>query len=242
MKQSIKRLIKPATEFLAEILVTFARVSGRSAAFLLYFSQWRLATPEWFDGRLPQLSPARWNNDLNHIIYANVLDVLPMGGRLLDICSGDAFIPYYVYSLRADAIVCVDYDQSAADHAKRFHAKAGIKYFNKSIFDFQDEKDSFDVIVIRGAIEHFSQEKQQKIFFMAKSLLKPGGYFCGDTPAKNSMVDKLLESHEYEWRDESEMRQELEKVFEKIETKIYVSREPIDRVTLRTSLIWRCRK
>ena len=227
---------------IGELGARISRLAGDNSAACLFYAQWRLATPEWFDGRLSQLSPVRWGNDLHHVVYSNVLEVLPIEGRVLDICSGDAFIPYYIYSRRAGEIICVDYDLNAANNAKRHHNKSNIKYLNQSIFDFKWDGDYFDVVVIRGAIEHFTQEQQQQIFLLAKNLLKPGGYFCGDTPANPETHSSLLESHEYEWRDESQMRNELSNVFADVQTKVYVSREPVDGVTLRTSLIWRCRK
>jgi SAM-dependent methyltransferase len=242
MKKLIKYILRPLILSFGEFCAYISRLSGDWAASSLFFAQWRLAMPEWFDGRLSQLSPVKWGNDLHHIVYSNVLEVLPIGGRVLDICSGDAFIPYYVYSRRADQIVCVDYDFNAASHAKRHHSKPGIQYLHQSIFDFEWESDWFDVVIVRGAIEHFTQEQQQQIFALAKRLLKPSGYFCGDTPANPKTNDRLLDSHEYEWRDEDQMREELSHVFSDVQTQVYVSREPIDGDTLRTSLIWRCRK
>lgn len=242
MKKLIKSMGRPVILGFGELCASVSRLSGRWAAASLFFAQWRLATPEWFDGRLSQLSPERWGNDLHHVVYSNVLEVIPVGGRVLDICSGDAFIPYYIYSRRADQIVCVDYDPEAARHAQRYHSKPSIQYLHRSIFDLQWEDEWFDVVVIRGAIEHFTQKQQQQIFALAKRLLKPGGYFCGDTPANPATNDRLLDSHEYEWRDEAQMRDELSHVFSDVQTQVYESREPIDGSTLRTSLIWRCKK
>jgi SAM-dependent methyltransferase len=242
MKNFIKSIVRPLILWFGELCASISRLAGDCAATSLFYAQWRLATPEWFDGRLSQLSPRKWGNDLHHIVYSNVLSVVPLGGRVLDICSGDGFIPYYIYSRRADQIICVDYDPNAAKHAMRHHSKSGIEYQHHSIFEFQWEDGWFDVVVIRGAIEHFTQQQQQAIFSLAKRVLKPGGYFCGDTPANEAANDRLLVSHEYEWRDEVQMRDELSHVFSDIQTQVYVSREPIDGSTLRTSLIWRCRK
>lgn len=242
MKRNVKSAIRPLLLCFGEVCAYISRFTGNLAASSLFYAQWRLATPEWFDGRISQLAPGKWGNDLHHIVYANVLEVIPLGGRVLDICSGDAFIPYYIYSRRADQIVCVDYDPNAAKHAARYHSKASIQYRHGSILEFEWEAEWFDVVVIRGAIEHFTQEQQQQIFSLAKRVLKPGGYFCGDTPANAQTEVRLLESHEYEWVDEAQMRQELSHVFSDVETQAYVNREPIDGSTLRTSLIWRCRK
>ena len=130
MKKLLKSIIRPLILYFGEVSAGIPRRTGSWAASSLFYAQWRLATPEWFDGRLSQLSPVRWGNDLHHIVYSNVLEVIPIGGRVLDICSGDAFIPYHIYSRRADQIVCVDYDPNAANHAKYHHAKPEIQYFH----------------------------------------------------------------------------------------------------------------
>ena len=99
---------------------------------------------------------------------------------------------------------------------------------------FPDEY--YDIVVIRGAIEHFSQENQLLIFNKVWKTLKTGGFFCGDTvanPNPNSSV--LLEHHEHEWKDETQMREELELVFNVVETYTVSSRS-------RISLFWRCLK
>ncbi len=52
----------------------------------------------------------------------------------------------------------------------------------------------------------------------------------------------MLSSHEYEWRDEAQMAEELSSIFENIDTKTFISKEPIDRKTLRKTLLWSCKK
>ncbi|ETR65666.1 MAG: hypothetical protein OMM_13898 [Candidatus Magnetoglobus multicellularis str. Araruama] len=104
----------------------------------------------------------------------------------------------------------------------------------KDVLSFKPKELFYDVVFIRSAIEHFSQENQGKIFQKAKLALKPGGWFCGDTPANPSKgPSKQLSAHENEWADENEMRNELGKVFNKVTT---YSMQSFDR----TTLFWRC--
>ena len=246
MKSKIKKFITPfAKPFFLILGETFAYISKKSGAIgasLLFKGQWRFEEPEWFDKRISQLSPSKWGSNVDHVAYANVLNVLPNEGRILDLCTGNAFVPYYIYSKRASEVVCVDKDFDAAKNALRLYRKPNIKYFYDDIFNFKWNKNYFDVIVIRGAIEHFTRDEQQKIFKKAYDLLKAGGYFCGDTPAGHEGNDKLLSSHEYEWQDEVQMAEELSSVFENIDTKTFISKEAIDDKTLRNTLLWACRK
>lgn len=246
MKSKLKKLIAPfARPLLLIIGETFAFISKKSGvigASLLFKAHWRFEEPEWFDKRISQLSPNRWGSNIDHVAYANILNVLPIEGKILDLCSGNAFLPYYIYSNRASEVVCVDNDYNAAQNALRLHRKPNIKYFYDDIFNFKWPENYFDVVVIRGAIEHFTQDQQHKIFKKAYGLLKPGGYFCGDTPAAFDREDKMLSSHEYEWQDEAQMTEELSSIFKNIDTKTFISKEPIDRKTLRKTLLWSCKK
>jgi ubiquinone/menaquinone biosynthesis C-methylase UbiE len=176
------------------------------------------------------------------VVHENIVGVLPLGGTLLDLAGGDGFLPYYVYSRRAKQVVSVDYDASAHRHAVKHHSRPNIQYINGSILDLNLPPNSFDVVAIRGAIEHFSQEDQQKIFSMALRVLKPGGWFCGDTPANKAGADALLSSHEHEWEDEAQMRRELSLVFSDVHTKTYDTWERVRGDAVRHSLLWRCRK
>lgn len=246
MKTKLKKLITPfAKPFFLMLGETFAYISKKSGAIgatLLFKGQWRFEEPEWFDKRISQLSPHKWGTNVDHVAYANVLNVLPNGGKILDLCTGNAFVPYYVYSKRASEVVCIDKDYDAAKNALRLYRKPNIKYLYKDILNFKWQKNYFDVIVMRSAIEHFTRDQQHKIFKKAYDLLKPGGYFCGDTPAAHQGGEKMLSSHEYEWQDEAQMKKELSFIFENTDTKTFIRKEPIDGITLRNTLLWACKK
>lgn len=215
----------------------FARLSayaGVIASDFLFRSQWGHNSPEWFDHRHHLLNPGKYFTDLWTASADNVLKVLPLHGKLLDLCAGDGFYDYYFYRKRAQEITCVELNQEAYQHAIRLHKAANITYHLADVLNFGLEESYYDVVLIRGAIEHFSQENQQIIFRKALSALKPGGWFVGDTPA-NQSEEKLLPAHEHEWSGELEMRKDLEKVFDEIET---YSMESTDCVML----FWKCKK
>jgi SAM-dependent methyltransferase len=218
-----------------EFFAGLSSATGKIAARLLFHAQWGYQAPEWFDHRLHLLDPDKWFNDFWTAYADNPLRVLPLHGRLLNLCSGDGFYDYWFYRKRADEILCIEYNYEVYNFAVKRHSDPKIKYVYADVLAYDLPQTYFDVVHIRGAIEHFSRENQQNIFRKSMDALKPGGYFCGDTPAKVGGVEKQLPSHEYEWADEQEMRQALNAVFTNVETWTINSAD-------RTSLFWRCRK
>lgn len=227
---------------IGESLALRAAEYGKLAAAFLFRSQWAYAEPEWFDHRLHLLDPETHFTDFWTMSADNVLRVLPFNGRLLDLCSGDGFYSYRFFRLRAD-VTCVELNPEAHAAAVRNHAHPRIKQVFGDALTYEAHPGYYDVVLIRGAIEHFTEENQQKLFRKSWDALKDGGYVCGDTvaarvtPAEDGALHKQLSAHEHEWRTESEMREALAHVFnpKHIETWTLYSE-------FRTSLFWRCRK
>ncbi|MEZ7196515.1 class I SAM-dependent methyltransferase [Pseudodesulfovibrio karagichevae] len=223
-------------EYLAgEFYFLLWRKFGRAASERLFKAQWGYGSPEWFDHRHHILEPDRWCTDYWAESADNVLRVLPLGGRLLNLCSGDGFYDYYFYRKRAEDIVCVERDGSAISQARRLHLDPRITLIEADVLSYEPPSGQFDVVAIRGAIEHFGQAEQQAIFQKAHQALKPDGWFCGDTVQRREDGNKHLTFHEFEWADEREMAAELGRVFGTVETHTMVSKET-------TTLFWRCRK
>lgn len=218
---------------IGECFAELAKQAGKVAAQYLFRAQWQYKEPEWYDHRLALLDPETQWNDFFTASSDNVIRCLPFNGSLLDLCSGDGWYDYWFYKDRAQ-IVAVERNPDAMNMALKHHAHARISYILSDIFDYEPAANAFDTVVIRGAIEHFNKEKQQRIFKMARSALKPGGYFCGDTLVRERGLPKALSAHEYEWADEAEMRQQLSQEFENVETRTLVS-------ATRTTVLWACR-
>jgi SAM-dependent methyltransferase len=221
---------------IGEYFAQVAAEAGEIASRYLMHAQWSYRQGDWFDHRHHFLDPKRHCNDDWIMSANNVIGTLPLGGRLLDLCAGDAFYDFYFYRHRAEEIVCVDVNPEAYRQYLRLHQAENISYRLEDVLAFEAPPESFDVVAIRGAIEHFTAENQQLIFQKALRALKVGGWFCGDTPA-NPEAGKVkdLEAHEFEWKDEAQMLGELALVFEHIETQSVVSRK-------RETLFWRCQK
>lgn len=221
---------------MGEYYLKIARYVGKLASQLMFKAQWGYQEPEWFDHRHHLLDLERFFGDYWAIPACEIVAVLPWGGKILELCSGDGFYPFHFYKTRASEIVCVEFDEEVYRHALRCHSAPNIQYNLQSVLDYEPPENYFDVVSIRGAIEHFSEADQLAIFRKARTALKVGGHFCGDTPTANpDPRHKHLSHHEREYADEKELKRELEKVFGWVETYEVVSRD-------RTNLFWKCRK
>ncbi len=216
---------------------------GKLAAEHLFRAQWKYQEPEWYDHRLHFLDPEHHNTDFWLMSAANVIQVLPLGGSLLDLCSGDGWYDRWFYALRAN-VMAIDNNQEAHDFAIKHHSHPRIKYIRTDIRRhglFADNE--WDVVLIRGAIEHFNPFEQTSIIGSAYVAVKNGGYFCGDTPAKRG--DAMLQAHEHEWTNEDEMRDVLmHQPWTHTETWSLDSETVLhdNDIGKRTTLFWRCRK
>lgn len=227
-KNNLQKEEMIAGEYFAKI----AKNAGKIAYSYLIHVQWGYKTPDWFDHRLHLLDTEKQFNDFWTASANNILRVFPYNGTLLNLCSGDGFYDYYFFKDRAKEIVCIDNGREVYRHACRLHKAKNIIYHLENVLTYQPKESYYDVVLIRGAIEHFTQANQQIIFKKALKALKLGGWFCGDTPARKT---KGNPAHENEWANETEMRQELKKVFNYIETYTMKS-------TKRLILFWRCKK
>lgn len=226
---------RAAELIVGERCAQLARVAGAAAYRLLFHAQWGYGSPDWFDHRLHVFGPAAEWTDFWTMSADNVLAVLPLGGSVLSLCAGDAFYERWFFLRRAAEVVCVDRNPACHRHYLRLHQAPGLTYHLADALTYAPPAGHFDVVVCRGAIEHFVQPEQQRIFEIARDALRPGGWFCGDTPAARDTGAKMLDAHEYEWHGEGQARAELGRVFGHVETLSYASKE-------RTTLFWRARK
>lgn len=222
---------------IGEYLSKLGNTINKIASEFLGDSQGKYGDVDWFDHRHHLLNPDRWFGHDWVVSGVNVINVLPMDSYLLDLCSGDGFFGYYFYRTRAKKVDCIENNPELIRHAQRLYSAENITYILGNVLNYKLPDNYYDVIVIRGAIEHFSQENQHLILKKAQKALKSGGWFCGDTPANPKKREmKFLSDHENEWENEAEMKMELGKVFnDEIYTNIIKTHD-------RTNLLWRCRK
>ncbi|KPA14902.1 hypothetical protein MHK_004890, partial [Candidatus Magnetomorum sp. HK-1] len=221
---------------LGEYFAEMSKQAGLLASKFLYRGQWLYNQPEFFDHRLHWLNPDKWFMDHWCLTAMNVIQKLPLNGHVLDLCSGDGFFSYHFYRKRAKQIDCVEIQPNLYRHALRLYSAENINNICESVLTYNPKAFTYDVVVIRGAIEHFTEIDQRHIFQKVDMALKPDGWFIGDTvanPDKNG--EKLLNDHENEWVNEEEMRDQLQPFFSHVETQTLISSD-------RTNLFWCCKK
>jgi 2-polyprenyl-3-methyl-5-hydroxy-6-metoxy-1,4-benzoquinol methylase len=103
-------------------------------------------------------------------------------GKVLDIgCSGGQFLSYF--EPKRWKRFGVEVDEAAANNAKK---KFGINAKVGNVTDLEF-KEKFDLIIMRGVIEHFSNPVN--VLKKCSSLLKKGGYlYITATPAGDSFA------------------------------------------------------
>lgn len=220
---------------LGEYYARVAAHAGRMASQILMRAQTDDGASELYDHRHLVLDPVGRLNDSWALSVGNVVEALPMGGRLLDLCAGDAFSDYHLFRHRASRIVCVDVKPEPYQLYRRLYQAPNIEYLLSDVLGYEPDMGVYDVVAIQGAIGSFSREDRQRICGKAKKALKPGGWFCGDVQAESGLANRRPAATMEGWKDEAEMRNELSREFAQVETRTVVSKD-------RNTLLWRCRK
>jgi len=197
--------------------------------------------PDWFDHRHHMMNIKLESKNSWLESAAMVLRLLPKGGKILNYCAGDAYYDSVFFSNMASRIDCVDINNE--DKYKNYviqeniKDKNNIKYIYEDVLSHEPEENFYDIVIMRSAIEHFSESNQIKLCSKIKKSLKPGGWFVGDTPANpNAEKQKHHSAHEKEWRDENEAKAFLKKCFDEVE--VYTIHCNIDP---RDTIFWKCR-
>ena len=176
------------------------------------YRRWRLHdTPEWFDHRadLFRFSEERRPYFLERGVYAR--ELLPRNGRVLDLCCGDGFYPFHFYAETASHVDACDWDETALEHAKRWHAHPRISYSRRDIIVDEFPQANYDLVVWDGAIEHFALDDIATVLEKVRSVLTDGGVLCGYTILNDG--PRMHPDHSHEFASASELAETLLAVF-----------------------------
>tara|TARA_B100001093_G_C26858943_1_gene1028893 strand:+ start:6205 stop:7032 length:828 start_codon:yes stop_codon:yes gene_type:complete len=230
-----KQLIK------GEFFALLSQHFGNRASRILKQGQWgHESKPDWFDHRHHFLNPdEEFKNSWTESISL-VLRLLPRNGSVLNLCAGDAFYDHYFLKNSASRITCVDLkpkDDFKDYLIKKHTIHENVDYIFEDVLSFKPRKVRYDIVWIRGAIEHFSGKNQIKIFELAKESLNEGGWFVGDTPANPAkQATKQHAMHENEWSNVNEAEEILRNYFSEIH--VYSLFCNCDG---RETIFWKCR-
>ena len=225
-----------------EYLYRLSQVLGQEASTLLKHGQWSFTTPDWFDHRHHTMNPSKESKNSWIESVAMVLRILPKNGKILNYCAGEAYFDAEYFNNMASEILCIDSNKS--DEYKNYLIKDNIQrsqgkltYSYEDILKHEPRANHYDVVIMRSAIEHFTEDDQATIMSKIKTTLSDTGWFVGDTPANPDKEDQKHHSaHENEWKDENEAREFLSQYFEEVE--VYTIHCNIDP---RDTIFWKCR-
>jgi SAM-dependent methyltransferase len=216
--------------FISKSLKTIALGTRNLAAFTHKVQakyEWNTPPqPEWYDHFGNQYFEFR---ETQNPLWAErgVFGLLAMkqGADVLEICCGDGYNAYHFYSIRAKAIIAVDFDKNAIPHAKKYNQAKNVE-FRLCDIRYEMPEGIFDNIIWDAAIEHFTEEEIDKIMRNIKTRLRPNGVLTGYTIVELPTGEKSLTHHEREFKSKEDLKSFFEPHFKNVKVfeTIYPSR------------------
>jgi len=144
---------------------------------------------------------------------------LSFGREVLDLCCGTGWCTQRISEV-AKSVTGVDNDKDAIEFAE---IKYGGKFLVMDALDLKFHNDTFDTVILREAIEHFSGQETHKLFEEITRVLKPNGLLFGTTSvvATKSDAERVMRNNPYHKKifASGEMRDILDSFFEKYEVR-----------------------
>jgi SAM-dependent methyltransferase len=176
--------------------------------------EWGVDNPEYFDHFLEQ--HYTWRREQHAVgwergvLSAIALDSFVAEGKpkVLELCCGDGFNTFHFYSVKADSVVAVDFDERAIAAARRNNSASNISY---RVCDIRSEipQGRFDNVIWDAAIEHFTEDETNKILLSIKSSLTESGVLSGYTLLEQEEGEMHLHQHEREFTDMNDLARVL---------------------------------
>jgi SAM-dependent methyltransferase len=198
--------IKPAAELLVNIEASLSARWAATAHRRLMYVQWRMPpTPEHFDHTIDLYYMWRETRK-SYWVERGVFSGLALkGGRVLELACGDGFNARNFYSLRSHEVIACDFDPKAIALAQRKNEAPNVRYVLADIRVSMPDG-PFENIVWDAAIEHFTPTEIADILRNIAARLAPGGILSGYTVVERAEGGKMLEHHEYEFKDAEDLR------------------------------------
>ena len=209
--------------WMTQLLSSLARKLSSGAHHLQFLLEWGVDNPEYFDHFIDQ--HYAWKSSRNSLmwergVYSNLaLQATTTEKRLpkvLELCCGDGFMTYHFYSLLAERVVAIDFDEYAIHRAKSNCGHENIDYLVGDIrSDIPDSK--FDNIIWDAAIEHFTEVEIINLMATIKSRLNSGGILSGYTIKEDHEGHMHLHQHEYEFHNKEDLARFLKPHFKNVQ-------------------------
>jgi len=224
IKKIIKRKIKNIIVLFKPLIINFyesksKRLKNKTARAYkkLFWATWNISgNPEFFDHHIDLFY--QWQETKNSLwlergVFGNL--AVKRGGKLLELACGDGFNSRNFYSYLAKSIIAVDFDKNAIKIAKNKNSTENIEYV---LADIRTNMPNghFDNIVWDAAIEHFTENEIDNIMKEIKKRLDVNkGTLSGYTIVEKT-EGKMLEQHEYEFKNMEDLRRFLKPYFENV--------------------------
>lgn len=173
-------------------------------------------TPEFFDHRIDlfyQWRKKRSSFWVERGVFNNL--ALKREGCLLELGCGDGFNAYHFYSGIAANVIACDFDPSAIKLAKKHNKAPNITYILADIRTNMPHG-KFDNIIWDASIEHFKEEEIFSIMTQIKNRLLPEAILSGHTILERADGVKQLEQHEYEFKNQDDLKRFLTPYFKNV--------------------------
>lgn len=154
------------------------------------------------------------------------------GAKVLDLCSGDGFYPYYFYSDLAEYVDCVDYSEDALQYAKENYSLPNLNYYRVNLKSDALPKNNYDVFIWNAGLDYFSKEDQANILKKIIHHSSNNMVLVGMVP---KIVEKVLDiENVFSFPDEFVLQNRLQEFFNDVEIKVIIGQE-------RTSYYFTCK-
>jgi len=162
-------------------------------------------------------------------------DTFAAGDRVLDIGCGDGFFTRRFYSDRAGHIDAIDVEDSAIDHARRYHGHPKINYAKCDAVADAFPATSYDAVIWNGALGHFSEADTAIVLRKIRACLGLTGSFAGS----ESLGVEGHDHHQY-FADEAALQRLFAPYFRQVATRVVTYTIGSQRNFARRELFWRC--
>ncbi len=208
-------LICPTLNIAASVLMKLTKFVG-----WCYTREWSYFHLPWYDQRFAYLlGPNRWYWAERGILGNRAIKE---GDAVLDLCCGDGMYSGLFYSTRAGYVRAIDRDKRAIDTARRRYARPNVRYLQYDLNTLNLLQNTYNVVTLFAAIEHFSAEDGTRLLANIAQCLKDDGVFIGSTILRSDPSSNY--EHLRMFATPEELREVLTPHFSSVE--LWVSKWP----------------
>ena len=157
-------------------------------------------------------NPSDYNNlQRGYWVAANIKE----NDLLCDIGCGAGFFTKRFYSFNAKSIDAMDIEKTAIDYAKRFNKSPKITYFLYDILKKNLPRSNYNIIVLNGALGHFSQFNNDILLKKISIGLHKDGLFIG-----SEALGRDGDDHLQIFKNEEGLKKMLKAYFKYVHTNV----------------------